>query len=69
MRAVFGQFICPIFYYHKSRKTGGHMYERLIACGFTPQMANDVLALYQTEGGLQTYVFMIEHIYREFRHV
>ena len=25
--------------------------------------------LYQTESGLQTYVFMIEHIYREFRHV
>lgn len=45
------------------------MYERLIACGFTQQMANDVLALYQTESGLQTYVFMIEHIYREFRHV
>lgn len=45
------------------------MYEKLLACGFTPQMANDVLALYQTESGLKTYVFMIEHLYREFCHV
>lgn len=36
------------------------MYERLLACGFTEQMAMDILALFSDPDELRTYVYFAE---------
>lgn len=36
------------------------MYERLLACGFTEQMAMDILALFSDSDELRTYVYFAE---------
>lgn len=36
------------------------MYERLLACGFTEQMAMDILALFPDSDELRTYVYFAE---------
>ena len=45
------------------------MYDRLIACGFTPRMAKDTIALYADERNLRAYVHVVEHFYASFRDV
>lgn len=39
------------------------MYERLLACGFTEQMAMDILALFPDPDELRTYVYFAEMFY------
>lgn len=45
------------------------MFDRLIKCGFTPQMAADICALYADDPqGLQAYVEIAESLYRSSGH-
>lgn len=47
--------------YDRSRsKEVREMYERLLACGFTEQMAMDILALFPDPDKLKTYVYFAE---------
>ena len=48
------------FLYHRCRKEGGRMYERLLALGFTEQMAMDILTLFPDPDELRTYVYFAE---------
>lgn len=41
------------------------MEERLIACGFTEQMARDTIALHPEKSDLERYVRMVELIYND----
>lgn len=43
------------------------MEERLIACGFTEDMARDVLALYSDRADAERYVRLVELIYDDRR--
>lgn len=46
------------------------MYERLIACGYTEQMAQDICILYADDPrGLLAYVEIAEILYRGCNHV
>lgn len=36
------------------------MYERLLACGFTKQMAKDIITLFPDMDELKTYVYFVE---------
>lgn len=36
------------------------MYERLLACGFTKQIATDILAIFSDPSELSKYVFFVE---------
>lgn len=46
------------------------MYERLIACGYTEQMAQDICILYADDPrGLLAYVEIAESLYRGCSHV
>jgi hypothetical protein len=46
------------------------MYERLIACGYTEQMAQDICILYADDPrGLLAYVEIAESLYRDCDHV
>ena len=46
------------------------MYERLIKCGFTAQMAQDICILYADDPrGLLVYVEIAESLYRDCDHV
>ena len=51
-----------VFLYHENRirKKVREMYERLLACGFTEQMAMDILALFPDPDELRTYVYFAE---------
>lgn len=39
------------------------MYERLVACGFTDRMANDVFEMCQSAEDMERYVRLIELLY------
>lgn len=46
------------------------MSERLIACGYTEQMAQDICILYADDPrGLLAYVEIVESLYRDCNHV
>lgn len=48
--------------YHKNRirKKVREMYDRLLALGFTEQMARDILTLFPDPDELRTYVYFAE---------
>lgn len=63
IKAVFGQFECPIFLYHKGKKEGGAMsvMDRLLACGYPAEMARDICNRYGTNTeGLLLFVRIVE---------
>ncbi len=62
LHTLYRHFLGPVFLYHKSRirKKVREMYERLLACGFTEQMAMDILTLFPDPDELRTYVYFAE---------
>ena len=54
--------MASLLWHHKNRirKKVREMYERLLACGFTEQMAMDILALFPDPDELRTYVYFAE---------
>lgn len=60
-RAFCGQFPVAKLRYDRGRsKEVREMYERLLACGFTEQMAMDILVLFPDPDELRTYVYFAE---------
>ena len=60
IQAVSGQFGCPVFCYHKGKTMRCAMYDRLLAIGYTEQMAMDILRLFPDPEELRTYVYFAE---------
>ena len=64
--AVSGQFGRPDFLYHIGIKEAHTMYERLLACGYPAELAQDIVA--QTDPAeLERCVRMIELLYDDRR--